>query len=1398
MNWRNKGSMLLLVLLVALVWAYGRPAASNAQAETPATHYVRIPAAQVPTAARLNLQPQLALDYGSYQWLSLSAADYARLAASDVAYIDEPEAGQVQILHYRFDPILQGEPTLPEGLATEFTGPALRLVQFAGPISTAWLEAMQDAGLPPLQYYPHNAYLTWGTAAQLADLESSPYVRWQGVVHPAYKVDPNLRTRSGVISNVDIMFYNDGNIKATLGAIASLGGNILQYYPSQPDQAFFNAVVQLDATRLDDVAKITPVLWLGYLSPEPILDDEMSSQILAGNYSGAGVPFVGYNAHLASLGFNGAGVIWAIIDTGVDYDHPDLGPNIVGGYSFPGACNPPGQPGSDCSGGGHGTHVAGIVGGTAAAGYTDTNGFLYGLGVAPGYSIFAMNSLSASAWPPAGGWQEHSKRAVLGNAIGGNNSWTTGEGTAHGYQASERTHDFTVLDGNFDTAAIEPFIQVFSAGNSGPAPSTLTAPKEGKNLIIVASSRNFRVGSINDISSFSSRGPAVDGRLGVTIATPGEQIASARNDLGGSCATAIPGTNNLYAFCSGTSMAAPHASGAIVLATQWWRTFNAGANPSPAMAKALLVNSAVDMGAADIPNINEGWGRVNITNMISPTVPVVYYDQTHIFQDSGEQWTLAVGVADPSKPLKVTLAWTDAPGAVGANPALVNNLDLTVINGANTYRGNVFSGGWSTTGGTYDTRNNLENVYIQNPAGSAVIIIDAVNIAGDAVFGNADLSDQNFALICQNCALFPDFTLTVSPSVQNICAPADALFDVAIGSILGYNDPVTLSATGNPAGTTVGFSVNPVTPPGSSQLTIGNTGSAAAGSYNIEVTGTAITSTNSATVQLNLFTASPTPALLQTPANGSLNVPATPTFSWSDTGATSYLLQVATDINFSNIVYSATVNGTSHTAASALNTSTTYFWRVQGSNACGTGNFSAVFMFTTVAAPGDCGPGTTPNVIYDYGFESGAAGWTTPAGVGTNTWAIVNTAPYAGLFHYRGLGTASVTDQRLVSPPIALPTGENPVVLNFWHRPNLEPSGATACYDGGILEVSTDAGATWNYVPNASLLVGPYRSGTVSGSFGNPLAGLNAWCGVTTYMNTIADMSSYAGQTVQFRFRIGTDSSVGAPGWDVDAVKVQSCVPANVPAISLTKTVGTNPNVYPMTQEITVTNGMTVTYFYVVENTGDVMLPLHTLQDSHAGMVLGPDFPYDLQPGETVTITTSLVVTETVTGVANWVATDGGTNTAVASDSTTVTVVNPAIRVSKTVGTEAGVCASTNEIDVLAGTTVYYCYSVTNIGDVTLSLHDLVDDQLGTILSGFAFDLLPGASVNTVAAGLTISSTIMTTTVNTAVWTAYNDATISASATATANVRTGYFYYLPIILQPEAPEAAATLRGRVR
>jgi choice-of-anchor B domain-containing protein len=116
---------------------------------------------------------------------------------------------------------------------------------------------------------------------------------------------------------------------------------------------------------------------------------------------------------------------------------------------------------------------------------------------------------------------------------------------------------------------------------------------------------------------------------------------------------------------------------------------------------------------------------------------------------------------------------------------------------------------------------------------------------------------------------------------------------------------------------------------------------------------------------------------------------------------------------------------------------------------------------------------------------------------------------------------------------------------------------------------------------------------------------------------------------------------------------------------------------------------------------------------------------------------------------------------------------SPAINLAKTVGTDPGICAATNSIAVTAGTDVYYCYEVTNTGTLTLGLHTLIDDQLGPIFTAFSYDLAPGASIDTFAAGLTISTTITNTTVNSAVWTAYNPGpadVVSATASATVDL----------------------------
>lgn len=677
------------------------------------------------------------------------------LAPATAATSGRVDGKRVRFGDLAFDPVL-APPGSSAGYRTAISGKGLRLVQFDDKIRGEWLADLAALGIRPLQYYPDDTYLVWADAGAARAAESLEHVRWQGEYGPAWKLEPGLTARGGIIRNVGVHFFNDGDVPGVLAALAAKGARVVNHGPAQSDRAFFDAWVEIDAARLADLATLPQVVWLEFADPTPIFDDEMSSQIVAGNLSPALVPEVGYLPWLGVLGFNGNGVTWSVIDSGVDLTHPDFAGRIAGGFTYAG-CPAGGGLGDDSSGGGHGTHVAGIIAGDGAAGFSDAGGFRYGIGIAPSARIFAQNPIcpGRQSWPPAGGWQVLSKHALAGGAVGGNGSWTSGEGSGITYTAGARAWDQIVRDGDFDTPAHEPFAMVFSAGNSGPNPGTLTTPKASKNAIITGGTQNYRVSSnINAIYNASSRGPTQDGRYGVTIAAPAQTIASTRRVAGTtSCNQTIAGTNNHYSFCTGTSMAAPHASGVSVLITQWWRGFNAGANPSPAMIKALLINGAIDYGGGGpIPNTTQGWGRINIPGSLGlGFASSMYTDQTQVLTAVGQTHEVTYTVADTSRPLKVSLAWTDAAAAVSANPVLVNNLDLVVITGGQTYRGNVFAAGVSTTGGAADALNNVENVFVTNPGPEVTIRVIASNLPGDGIPGNASLTDQDFALACRNC-----------------------------------------------------------------------------------------------------------------------------------------------------------------------------------------------------------------------------------------------------------------------------------------------------------------------------------------------------------------------------------------------------------------------------------------------------------------------------------------------------------------------------------------------------------------------------------------------------------------------------------------------------------------------
>jgi hypothetical protein len=733
----------------------------------------------------------LLVDYESFVWLSLPPASVATLRRARADFTREPEATVLFLNRFRFDP-LRGEPSLPPGQQTAYAHgqPGFYLIQLVGPTREAWLSRLRSAGVALIQFQPNHAYIVRMTPEQAVALRSHRFVRWVGIYHAAYRIAPSTLapTEAQIIENVDITIYNDGQVPAAIAAISALGGRLVQQFPAQPDGSLVTAIFALPSSALERVAQLSTVLWVNFSSPRPELLDEVADQIVVGRTDDTGVPVTGYRDWLTRTGIDGSGVIVANVDTGVDSNdndtaHPDLRGRIATFVGYPG------QPATDEDG--HGTHTAGIIAGNASLGTVDGKGFLLGLGVAPGARLVVQNPIGFSFWPPLGAWPQLSRDSVINGAVASNNSWSLG-GLA-GYSSAARTHDIMVRDADFTTPTVsEPLTMVFGAGNFGPSPKTIPEPQEAKNIITVGASENFRddpwvtpgigCGSPSDINAVwegSSRGPAKDGRLLPNVMAPGTFVASLRSATGTygppKCLSAIDGD---YAWDTGTSMAAPHVTGGVALITQWWGIRFGGRKPSPAMVKALLISGAVDMGAANIPNNDEGWGRVNLDNVINPQVLVLYRDQATIFRRSGATWSLRVVPDATFRPLKVTLVWTDAPGvgSGGDSKALVNDLDLTVTQfartGVSVFRGNRgFAGGWSTPvgpGEEADRHNNVESVYLRDPAGVHLITVTAHNIGQDAIDmtppSRATAPGQDFALVCVNCRGFlRDFPLPRSP-----------------------------------------------------------------------------------------------------------------------------------------------------------------------------------------------------------------------------------------------------------------------------------------------------------------------------------------------------------------------------------------------------------------------------------------------------------------------------------------------------------------------------------------------------------------------------------------------------------------------------------------------------------
>jgi hypothetical protein len=625
----------------------------------------------------------------------------------------------------------RGEPSLrPELRAETEVAPEERvslLVQVEPPVRTEWLQELEAKGARVEAFVPNYAFLVRIDARDRSAIESLAFVTWVGAYHPAYRISGQERMRTAPTGPADyaILLFSDGDLGAVAERVALLGGTV----EDSSDNGINKILrVRLDRARVEDLAAHRDVQWI---EPRDVFTTSNSSVQWVDQTN------ITNNRKVWDNGITGTGQIVMVGDSGIRTSHDMFRDNAVPITTFgffpthrkiiayqKAATNNNILFGDTAGAAYHGTHTSCTFAGNDDALAADARD-----GIAKGAKIYFLDGGgSDNLILTPGDLNDYFAPAEAGGARVSSNSWGGNSGGA--YTINSMACDQFMWNH-------EDFLICFSNGNAGGA-NTVGSPASAKNILSSGGTQNGA--SANLIYSATSRGPTDDNRFKPTVCSPGQGVSSASGS-----------SDAAYQSLSGTSMSCPNLAGSATLARQYFTSgfYPTGSavpanscTPSAALLKAMMVNSGVDDFASfSMPDNNIGWGRILLDN-------VLFFPgdgrRTVILDESdgvatGETREYEIYVADATHDLKVTLVWTDYPSTPAAAINLVNDLDLEVEEGANTYLGNVWSGGQSVTGGTKDSRNVEENVRRASPVvGTYTIRVEGANVP----FG-----PQSFALV---------------------------------------------------------------------------------------------------------------------------------------------------------------------------------------------------------------------------------------------------------------------------------------------------------------------------------------------------------------------------------------------------------------------------------------------------------------------------------------------------------------------------------------------------------------------------------------------------------------------------------------------------------------------------
>ncbi len=536
-----------------------------------------------------------------------------------------------------------------------------------------------------LEYIPNRAYLFYFPGNISVAYLKSKGVRAIVPVESSFKLSSALKNppyESWAIdgNNILVTLVHHENVSSSfvIQDLATKQIALTRQYTNSN-----NLELSIPNNCLDELSNLPYVKWVELIAPPPVKEDMRGRNLHRTN---------GLDTQTnTGRNYTGEGVGVLVRDDGA------VGPHI----DFEGRIN--GLIGNNGSTSTHGDRVAGVLSGAGNINPTIR-------GMAAGSELHVVGYTSS--------FLDLSTTNLINDGSVQITNSSYGDGCNDGYNTRARTVDL-------QTNTEPTLLHVFSCGNSGASNCGYGAGagwgnitgghKQGKNVIATGSS-NF----IGTLAGSSSRGPATDGRIKPDIVAHGVGVSST-----------LP-NNSYVSSTNGTSFASPGIAGIAAQLYQVYSEANSGALPQSALVKATLLNTAQDKGNVG-PDFKWGWGLVNALR-----AGLLLEDGRYLSDDitQGNSNNHTIAVPSGTKQVRFMVYWNDPAATAGADPALVNDLDMVVTDpGSTDYlpwildpTPNATALDTPATNGA-DHLNNMEQVVINDPvAGNYDIEITGFNV----------------------------------------------------------------------------------------------------------------------------------------------------------------------------------------------------------------------------------------------------------------------------------------------------------------------------------------------------------------------------------------------------------------------------------------------------------------------------------------------------------------------------------------------------------------------------------------------------------------------------------------------------------------------------------------------